>query len=168
MYAVGDLILYGRTGVCKVEEIIEEKSGNDTAPRKYYNLRPLYQKCCIRTPVQGGKVYSRPIISHTEARRLIRRLPDVEAAPYHNRNLNELRDHYRGYLEKPECEALAGLTKSLYQKKQEAASQKRKFGAVDQRTMKEAEDLFFGELAAALEIAREDVENYIANSLKTD
>ena len=34
--------------------------------------------------------------------------------------------------------------------------------------MKEAEDLFFGELAAALEIAREDVENYIANSLKTD
>ena len=168
MYSVGDLILYGRTGVCRVEEIVEEKPRSAEAPRQYYNLRPLYQNCCIRTPVSGGKVLSRPIISGAEARRLIRRMPEVEARPYHNRNLNQLRDHYRECLEQLDCEALIELTKSLYLKKKEAEAQRRKFGAVDERFMKEAEELLYGEFAAALEIDRDKVENYIANSLKRD
>ena len=167
MYGVGDLILYGRTGVCRVEEINEEEvvRGAGENPRQYYILRPLYQNCSIRTPVSGGKVYSRPIISGPEARRLIERIPEVDAEPYHNRNLNQLREHYREWLERFDCEALIGMTKSLYLKKKEAEAQKRKFGAVDERFMREAENLLYGEFAAALDIDRDKVENYIAKSL---
>ena len=165
MYSVGDLIFYGRTGVCRVEEIVAEGRGEDT--RTFYSLRPLYQKCCIRTPVSGGKVYSRPIISPQEADTLIRRMPEVEAEPYHNPNLNQLRDYYRARLEEFDCESLIRLTKSLYLKKQEALAQRRKFGAVDERFLHEAEDLLFGELAAALEIDRDKVEAYIAGCLET-
>ena len=89
----------------------------------------------------------------------------MEASPYQNRNLNQLREYYRAWLERFDCESLIGMTKSLYLKKQEAESQKRKFGAVDERYMKEAEDLLYGEFAAALEIDRDKVENYIACSL---
>ena len=169
MYRIGDLILYGRTGVCRVEEINEEEvRGADEEPRQFYTLRPLYQNCCIRTPVSGGKVYSRPIISGPEAERLIARIPEVDAKPYHNRNLNQLREHYRAWLERFDCEALISLTKSLYLKKKEAETQKRKFGAVDERFMREAEDLLYGEFAAALDIDRDKVENYIAKSLEKD
>ena len=164
MYCIGDLILYGRTGVCRVEDISAETTGGET--RQYYSLRPLYQNCCIRTPVKGGKVFSRPIISPAEADSLIRRIPELKAEPYHNLNLNQLRDHYRAWLEQFDCESLICMTKSLYLKKQEAAAQRRKFGAVDERFMREAEDLLYGEFAAALEIDRDKVENYIANRLE--
>ena len=165
MYGIGDLILYGRTGVCKVEEIIEETPKGADGPRQFYSLRPLYQNCYIRTPVNEEKVFSRPIISDREARRLISIMPQVEAQPYHNRNLNQLREHYRQCLERFDCESLIRMTKSLYKKKQEAEAQKRKFGAVDERFMREAEDLLYGEFAAALNIERDKVENYIAKSL---
>ena len=39
---------------------------------------------------------------------------------------------------------------------------------MDERFMREAEDLLYGEFAAALEIDRDKVENYIAKSLESD
>ncbi|MBR1660625.1 MAG: hypothetical protein IJ705_09935 [Oscillospiraceae bacterium] len=164
MYAVGDLILYGRTGVCRVEEIDEPAPRGEEAARRFYRLRPLYQNCSIRVPVEG-KVFSRPIVSRGEAESLIRRMPELEAEPYYNRNLNQLREYYRKSLESCRCEDLAMLTKSLYRKKREAEASRRKFGTVDERYMKEAEDLLYGELAAALEIERGDVQGFIASFL---
>ncbi|MBQ9412926.1 MAG: CarD family transcriptional regulator [Oscillospiraceae bacterium] len=168
MYRVGDLIQYGRTGVCVVEEISEDSPIVSAPPARYYHLRPLYQNCRIRTPVSGGKVSIRPIISREDAETLISRIPELEAKPYYNRNLNQLREHYRSSLENCACEDLVTLTKSLYLKKQEAEAQHRKFGVVDERFMHEAEDLLYGELAAALEIERSDVEKYIAKRLEND
>ena len=165
-YCVGDLVLYGRTGVCRVEEIVEETPRGADGPRRFYSLRPLYQKCSIRAPAAGGKVFIRPIISDSEARDLIARMPHVQAEPYHNRNLNQLREHYRECLECFDCEGLIRLMKSLWLKKREAESQKKKFGAVDERFMREAEDLLYGEFAAALDIDRDKVEHYIADTLQ--
>ena len=159
MYSVGDLILYGRTGVCKVAEIREE------AGTCYYVLQPLYQTCCITIPADSPKVFTRPILSPEEVHTLIARFPELEAEPYHNRNLNQLRAHYLSCMESHCCEDLARLAKSLYLKKKETEAQKKKFGAVDERFMREAENLLFGEFAASLDIDREEVQNYIANCL---
>ena len=52
---------------------------------------------------------------------------------------------------------------SLRAKKQGLEQQKRKFGAVDERFMKRAEELLFGELAAALDIPKDRVPEYIAD-----
>ena len=168
-YSTGDLILYGRHGVCRVEEVASgQPSGGDT--KEYYVLRPLYQNrsCCIRIPADQSKVYCRPIISGAEAQRLIRRIPDLPAEPYYNRNLNQLREHYRSCLENLSCESLISLTKSLYLKKRETEAQRKKFGTVDERFMREAEDLLYGEFAAALEIERDSVQNYIAKELQIE
>ena len=165
MYQSGELILYGRTGVCRVEEITRAKHHSSGEEQMYYVLRPLYQNCNITTPVDNAKVFSRPIISREEAERVIGVIPTVEPEVYHNRNLNQLREHYRTCMESFDCVDLVKLTKSLYRKKREAEDQKRKFGAVDERFMKEAEDLLFGELAAALEIPRDEVRTYIERAL---
>ena len=165
MYQSGELILYGRTGVCRVEEITHEKQHGSEEEQMYYVLKPLYQNCNITTPVDNTKVFSRPIISREEAERVIGVIPTVEPEVYHNRNLNQLREHYRSCMESFDCVDLVKLTMSLYRKKREAEDQKRKFGAVDERFMKEAEDLLFGELAAALEIPRDEVRGYIERAL---
>lgn len=167
MYQIGDLILYGRTGVCRVEEIRDVSLQGVAEPQKYYALKPLYAACSITIPVDSDKVFTRPIISKEQALALIRSIPDIPAEPYYNRNINQLREYYRVWLESHSCEELVAMTKSLYLKRREAEAQKKKFGAVDERFMKEAESLLFGELAAALEIERDSVQNYIANILKS-
>lgn len=166
-YQVGELVLYGRNGVCRVEDINTDSVGKGEK-REYYVLRPLYQNssCCIRIPADNPKVSFRPIISGEEARRLIEWMPDAEAKPYYNRNLNQLREHYRSCMENLSCENLIQFTKSLYMKKQEAEARRKKFGTVDERFMREAEELLFGEFAAALDIERANVAHYISDALQ--
>ena len=54
---------------------------------------------------------------------------------------------------------------SIYAKKQDAARQQKKFGVTDEKYLKRAEELLFGELAVVLEIPREKVRNFIADRL---
>ena len=56
MFQPGDLIIYGRTGVCRVERIEVQDD------RQYYCLQALYQTCMIHAPV-NGKVLMRPVLS---------------------------------------------------------------------------------------------------------
>ena len=161
MYQPGDMIIYGSTGVCRVKEITtpEFQKGEE---KLFYALEPLYQDGVIYTPVDT-KVFMRPVITEEEAEALIDKIPTMETAAYHNSVLRELEDHYATYLKSHECGDLIELAMSIYAKKQDLAIQHRKFGAVDERFMKRAEDLLYGELAVALKIDRSQVSTYIAN-----
>jgi len=167
VYKIGEKILYGRTGVCVVEEIVSKRLSGEKEDRLFYTLRPLYQSCSISIPVDS-KVFSRPIMSADEAKALIVTLPTLEAEPCREKNLNRLRDHYREIIESCEGRRLAMLGISIYRKKLEAEAARRKLGAVDERFMKEAEELLFGELAAALGIERTSVHDFIKKSLSVE
>jgi CarD family transcriptional regulator len=162
MYQVGDLILYGSTGVCKVADITTQELAGKDKKQLFYVLEPLYQNCTIFTPVNTTKIFMRPIISEDEAERLIDMIPTIRTEAYHNRDLNQLAEHYKVSLSKHDCSDLIELSMSIYAKKQFAEQQKRKFGVVDEKFMKRAEDLLFGELAAALNIPKDQVPEYIA------
>jgi len=161
MYQIGEKILYGGIGVCAVKDIQE------VAGRKHYVLEPLYQNCTISIPVDNDKIFMRPILTRQEADALIDSIPRVPAEIYHSRAVRELAGHYDAAIRSHDCAALVEVTKSIYLKKQEAEREHRKFGAVDERFMKRAEELLFGELAAALEIEREQVQDYISRRLQT-
>lgn len=47
MYEIGTLVIYGRTGVCRVERVLR-REGQD-----YYALKLLYQGCDIYAPVNS-------------------------------------------------------------------------------------------------------------------
>lgn len=159
MYQPGDRIIYGSTGVCRVEEITTPDFEKDKS-RLYYALAPVYQDGMIYTPVDT-KVFMRPIITKEEAHALIDQIPTMQTEAYHNSVLRELEEHYNTYLKSHDCGDLLELGRSIYIKRQELLSQHRKFGAVDERFMKRAEDLLYGELAVALEIEKNQVESYI-------
>ena len=55
---------------------------------------------------------------------------------------------------------------SIYLKWRQAEAQKRRLGMVDERYMKQAERLLYGELAAALDIPYEEVQPYIARRVE--
>lgn len=161
MYDIGELVLYGSTGVCRVSEIKKQDFPSTGEQRLYYVLKPLYQSCVISVPVDSDKVFIRPIISKDEAERLISLIPGRKREAYHNRATRELTQHYDAMLKSHNCEDLIDLTMSIYAKKENMQRQKRRFGSVDERFLKQAEDLLFGELAAALEIPRNEVRGYI-------
>ena len=121
MFQPGDLVVYGSTGVCRVEEITHPNMTGADRNKAYYLLKPLYQDGVIYTPAENSKVAMRPVISSEEAEELIDLIPTIQAE-----------------------------------------AQKRRLGMVDERYMKQAEQLLHGELAAALGIPMEEVQPYIA------
>ena len=162
MYQIGDLIVYGSTGVCRVEAVETPRHRPGEEERQYYLLRPLYQDGTIRIPIDT-KVFMRPVISREEAEKLIDAIPGMNAEVYHERNFTQLAAHYQEALGSHECSDLIELVMSIYAKKQDAESKKRKFGQVDARFMKRAESLLYGEFSVALGIPFDDVQGYIAS-----
>ena len=68
MYEVGDLIVYGRTGICEVTEITTLKMDGVPKDKLYYILRPVREKRGkVFTPVDNEKIVMRKVISKEEA-----------------------------------------------------------------------------------------------------
>lgn len=164
MYQAGDRIIYGSNGACVIEEIKMMEVPHTDEKKAYYIIKPCYQECRISAPVDT-RVFMRPIISADEARSLIDGIPRVDAQPYYNNVLRQLQEYYDTKINSHSCADLVELTVSLYRKKVIMQEQKRKFGAIDERYLKRAEDLLFGELAVALEIQKNEVRQFIAARL---
>lgn len=164
MYEAGDLIMYGGTGVCKVESVT---SGIFDAEddRKYYVLQPLYQTGTIYSPVDNRKIFMRPIISAEEARALIDEIPEIESEVFRSSSIQQLSKHYQEAIDTNTCYDWVELAKSIRLKSDEAKKNNRSLGQIDKKFKKKAEDLLFGEIAAALNIPREDVYSYISERI---
>jgi CarD family transcriptional regulator len=166
MFHIGDLFVYGNSGVCEIQNITTLDINKDEPERLYYILKPLYQSYTVSTPLDNDQVLMRPIISRDEAERLIRSIPEIQAEAYYNESINQLSEHYKSIISTFDGEELIRMTMSIYSKNQLRVDKKLKPGAIDQRYMKRAEELIFGEFAAALGIPKEDVPEYIAANIK--
>ena len=79
MYLVGEYIVYGTSGVCKVEAIGPMEISGVNKDKLYYTLAPLYSKGSkVFTPVDNDKVVMRPVLTKEEARELIEQIPTIE------------------------------------------------------------------------------------------
>lgn len=165
MFQIGDFIMYGDTGVCKITGIQKMNLASKQNPALYYTLTPVYQTCVIHTPVENPKVFMRPTISREMANCVIDEIPNAKVNTYHSKSVNDLTQHYQTSFVSHECEALVALTVSIFAKKQELEKVGRKPGAIDEKFMKRAEEMLFGEFAVALGISKDDVPAYIADRI---
>ncbi len=165
MYQVGDVIVYGKMGVCSVESIHADDSSTGN-PEPCYILRPFYHNCSISIPVSNTTVFTRPALSREEAERLIDLIPSIQPRDCCDLTPQQWAARYEECTASHDCRDLIELTMSIYSKKRLAEQQKRKLGAVEERYMKRAEDLLFGELAVVLEISRDEVQAYVASRVE--
>lgn len=166
MYQNGDLVVYGATGVCRVEGLATPETHGANRGRQFYLLKPLYQDGVIYTPAKGGKVPIRPVMSAGDAIKLIDLIPSVHVEALHERTLQLLAQRYQAALQSGDCRDLLKLTMSVHIKRMQAEKQNHRLGMVDEKYGKQAERLLFGELAVALEIPMEDVPSYIASRVE--
>ena len=120
MFQPGELLVYGTTGVCRVEEITAPDFTRADRGRQYYLLRPLYQDGVIYAPVDSGKVPIRPVISREEAEALIDLIPSVRAEVCHAPTMQALAQHYQSAVRSHNCRELLELTMSIYRKRRKA------------------------------------------------
>ncbi|MBE6036195.1 MAG: hypothetical protein E7223_01025 [Clostridiales bacterium] len=161
MFNIGDLVIYGSTGVCKVEDLTRPAFPGAPADRLYYTLAPVYQSGVIYAPVDT-KAFMRAVISPEELDALLRELPTLHPEGYFNSSVQLLCAHYEQALKEYTCRDLVVLLRSIRAKKIAMEQQNRRLGQIDARYMKRAEDLLYGELAVVLQIAPGKVPAYLA------
>ena len=165
MYKKGDIIIYGNIGICKVAEVTTRSFSGADKGKLFYSLDPLFSECSTSTPVDNTKVFMRPVISKEEAEDLIDMIPTIESEPFYTRVMRELTEHYEQFMCTHECIDLIKLVLSITEKKQQMESQNRKFGEVDKTFLHKAEELLYEEFSVALDIPKESVPEYIAQSV---
>ena len=153
MFSIGEKVMYGGTGVCVVEEITSVKFSASQPGKPYYLLRPMYQTGTIQTPADSGKVPIRPVMNRSEAEAVIDAMPTVPAEICTEKNLSALRNYYQKQITSFDSMDLIRLAKSIRAKKIEAEKRQKRIGSTDEKYLRRAEELLFGELAVAREKA---------------
>lgn len=167
MFQVGDLIIYGNEGVCRVESIgVPDMSDLvDMGPdRQYYTLDPLYKQGKVYTPVDSP-VFMRPVITREEAMALIARIPEIDDTIFENRNIRILSELYQDTMKSHDCADLVRVVKAVERKREVMTSRGKKLGQVDEKFYRKASDLLHGELAAVLDLPKESVGEYIQQEI---
>lgn len=161
MFNEGDLIVYGASGVCRVGETIQME-GKD-----YLKLYPVFQRETIFMPLFSDKVRVRSVITREEAENVITDVVARDALPVFENKVQLLNQKYESIIKTYQCSELLYLIMSIHNKRIAAEQKRRKLGLVDERYLKRAEDLLYGEFSIALEIPRENVAGYIRERYET-
>lgn len=164
MFKIADKVVYGETGVCIIEDICE-KEFIKNQKKMYYVLRPVQANGnIIYAPLENNKIAMRKIITKDQAKALIKQIPSIVE------NMEATDDltfqDYKNEIISHNPDKLVELTARIYNKKRVVSLQKKRLNAIDEKYMKIAENLLFGELAEALEIPIEDVPKYISNVIE--
>lgn len=164
MFEVGDLIIYGYQGVCRVDAIGKSDISGVPSDKLYYTLIPLYGSGKIMIPVDA-KVFMRPVKSKEEVDAIIKQMPDIASEVVESQNYKVMEEHYKKLLATHECTDLVNIMKSVYAKRQIVKLQGKNLGHTDEKYKKIAEDLLYSEFAVALHIEKDSVPGYIENTL---
>lgn len=164
MFKVGEYIVYGMNGVCRVEEIGPMTLSGIENDKEYYTLLPLYTKgSMVYTPVDNQKVVMRPIISKQEACSLIDEMKEMQPLEAADDKRRELA--YKEALKSCDCRELIRIINTALKRKEERQAQGKKMSACDERYLKQAQDSLYGEFAISLKMEKNEVEEYIVHRI---
>ena len=165
MFEIGELIIYGGNGVCRVEKIGPIDTGMGTKGRMYYTLNPLKNKDSrIFTPVDNEKVIMRPTMTKEDALALIDQIQNVETLWIGDERRRET--EYKEAVRKCDCREYVKIIKTIYLRKEARLADGKKVTAVDERYYAIAEENLYGELAVALGMDRDQTKTFVEQRVK--
>lgn len=165
MFKKGDYVVCGNNGICKVTDVTTLNMASAPKDRVYYILKPVYaESSTVYIPVDNHKVVIRPALTENETHELIAKIPTLELVWVENEKQRELT--YKECLKQNTCEAYVRIIKTLYLRKQDRLAKGQKIIGLDERYLKQAEDSLYGELAIALGIEKQGVQEYITKEIE--
>lgn len=164
MFSKGDMVVYGRTGVCTVEDICEKEFSRGKT-RLYYTLKPVYQQNnVIYAPVDSERVSMRGILSKPQAERLVESIPEIRervlACPENGESDSA------ASADCLDCNMLAETAIRIHNRKAELRKSKKKLGFSEEKQLRNTEELLFGELAVVFKVLPEQIPAILFGGLK--
>ena len=167
MFKEGELVMYGGMGVCKIVKIGRPDFADEEDETLFYFLEPLYKSGNFYAPVNNERISLRKIITKKEAKAILDHIDDVKWEIVSPPSIQQLSQHYQSIIDRHDCKELLSLTKSIIEKGVDAQKNNKKLGQIDKRFMKKAEDLLYGEFAAALGMDVAQVEDLMRRKLQS-
>ena len=160
MFALGDLLIYGVHGVCKIIELQVQ-----TVSRKkveYFVLEPILQpgsKFFVPSQNEAALAKLRPILAKEQIEGIIASCLEYVNCWIDDENRRKL--YYKELLTTCDRVALINMLRALRIHKTQQAECGKKFHISDANFMHDAEKIIYSEFSLVLEIPYEEVESYI-------
>lgn len=161
MFKIGDYIIYGFNGVCKVEDIGPVALSGIESDRLYYTLHPFGEKeGVIYTPVDNKKTLMRSVLTKEEAKQLLDEIDSIDDLGITDEKKRE--STYKEVMNKCDSREWVRIIKTLDLRKETRIAEGKKVTASDEKYLRLAEENLFSELSVSLGIPKEHMEEYIA------
>ena len=166
MFEKGQYIVYGRNGICQVEDITHLNIARVDRQKLYYVLAPLNSKGSkVYFPVEKKETNARDLITEQEAWELLDEIRDIDEILVTNEKLRE--DTYKQAFNSCDYRQWVAIIKTLYQRRKTRFAQGKKMAATDERYLKMAEEALYSELAFVLKKKKEEMEPFIIEYIKS-
>ena len=166
MFTIGDTVVYGTQGVCKISDITKITAAKVT--REYYVLKPVYEGAStLYVPVDNEDVVNsrmRIVFTVDEVHSIIKNVSEGNAMEWISNDAKR-KEFCINTLKNGDRVELMRLIGMLYSHQTEMKENNKHFHIADERYMKEAEKLINEEFAYVLGIEQKDVQNYIAKRI---
>lgn len=165
MFKVGDYIVYGARGVCKVVDVGCVDLSGISKDRIYYTLESIHtQGGKIYTPTDNDKTIIRSVIDKEEGMELLDEIESIEAIWVEDDRKRE--SNYKEAIRMCDCRELIKIIKTTLIRKKERAEVGKKVTAGDEKYLQIAEENLYSEMAIALGINVDQAEQFVVDKLK--
>ena len=163
MFDIGDYIVYGHNGICRVLDITHpDISGVDT-DRLYYVLMPEKTKGSrLFCPADDDNISIRRVINEQEAKEIISASKGVEPLVIENDRMRDI--SYKNAMKSSDLMQWIKVIKTLLIRKRERENLGKKITATDERYLKLAQEGLYSELALATGLGKEKIQEIILSN----
>lgn len=167
MYQIGDQVLYGIHGVCRVVEL--EKRTVDRKSLTYLVLEPDGQQSAryfVPTHNEAAMSKLRRVLTAGELEELLNS-PEIREDRW-IRDENQRKNAYRELISSGDRAALMGMVCTLYRHKAAQTAAGRRCHLCDENFLRDAEKLLSSEAALVMGMEYEQARNYLRQQLKSE
>lgn len=160
MFKLGDVVVYGTQGVCKIERTETKQIGKNSA--EYYVLKPVFNEgTSLFVPVDNQVLISRmhPVLTKTEVEELVKFAENADVTKC-NDEISQ-KEEYQTVLVSNDRKKLVLLIKTIRAEKELRHKSARKLTVNDERVLHKAEQLLYNELGYVLGIEPQEAEKVI-------
>ncbi len=164
MFCIGEYIVYGVNGICRVAGISPSPYDKND-PRTFYHLVPVNNPMGsnIYTPVDNAFVPMRALMTREEIEKLIEKMPEIEtlSVPVEKQR----RDIYRAAIGTLDPVGYVRVIKTVRERRAQLGAARKHFPITDLEYGRLARHLLCSECALVMGVSEDDADAYLLSSL---
>lgn len=160
MFNIGDIIVYGAQGICKIDSRETKQIGRQSAD--YYVLKPLFnESTAVFVPVENKLLTAKmqTVLTKAQAEELVKKVEQIDVIKSNDEN--QKRELYKTILSSGDREKLIALIKTVRLERDIRRQGNKKLNINDEQTLRKAELLIYNELAFVFDVEPDEVKNII-------